>query len=120
MTGQSKSCFSGSHVRFNPLYRGVLIVTLYLRAALGNASRSFNPLYRGVLIVTSRVISTEEQAGVSFNPLYRRCSDCDSFDSVHDGWGEGCFNPLYRGVLIVTDPPVGLRDKIMSMFQSSL
>ena len=70
---------SRAYSRFNPLYRGVLIVTSDPGSGVMSASAllRFNPLYRGVLIVTGA------------NGAWRLLNHTR-------------FNPLYWGVLIVT------------------
>ena len=51
--GQISPSSNGSG--FNPLYRGVLIVTAFTDWLQEKGKGSFNPLYRGVLIVTFSV-----------------------------------------------------------------
>ena len=64
-------------VRFNPLNRGFLILTLLLGTWSTHPLLSFNPLNRGFLILTKATVKW--------------------FDGKR-----GCFNPLNRGFLILT------------------
>ena len=87
--------------RFNPLHRGMGVLT-------GGASRlsisvgvSFNPLHRGMGVLTERR-NRGPQAGSQFQSSTSRHGGTDSKRAGMKGENDVSFNPLHRGMGVLT------------------
>ena len=72
-------------VSFNPLYWGVLIVTVLPGIGDTLPDQGFNPLYWGVLIVTRANCEKPSGISISFQSSLLRCSYCDAAVCPGDG-----------------------------------
>ena len=127
--------------RFNPLHRGMGVLTLPDHPELagrrkfqsstsrhggtdrgcparrGRRTKRFNPLHRGMGVLTF-VRRTAPRSRPSFNPLHRGMGVLTSGSWLMVSRGVFCFNPLHRGMGVLTycfDFPV----KGSKEFQSS-